>query len=105
MCIRDSSDGTRSSALLADLAEQSYRLGAITLLSSGLPRGADRTELLARFSHPQRLCVSYRGGHDVMLPLKTSDSSSEYIELAARVIMQAIEKRAALSDQNTRNKS
>jgi sulfate adenylyltransferase large subunit len=42
------SDGTRSPLLLADLVEQSMLVGAVAILGSGVPRAADRGELVAR---------------------------------------------------------
>jgi sulfate adenylyltransferase subunit 1 len=44
-------DGTRSPALLADIAEQCVRAGLVTIMSAGLPRAADREQLRARFTH------------------------------------------------------
>jgi len=95
------SDGTRSSALFADLAEQCFRLGAITVFSSGLPRGADRTELLARFPHAQRVCLSRHGGHDVMLDdtLNPAESAADAATAADEVIA-ALVTRQVLQDSD-----
>jgi len=42
------SDGTRSPALLADVAEQCLAAGMLTIFSTGLPRAADREQVRAR---------------------------------------------------------
>ncbi len=42
------SEGTRSPALVADVATQCFTAGLVTILSTGLPRAAQRTELESR---------------------------------------------------------
>ncbi len=51
-------DGTRSPALMADLAEQCLQVGAIAIFACGLPRAADRNAVRERFEHDELLTVA-----------------------------------------------
>ena len=50
-------ESTRSSLLFADLARQGYEAGLITIISSGLPRSADRQAIRDEFVREQLLTL------------------------------------------------
>ncbi len=62
-------DGSRSPELCADVAAQCVALGAIVILSRGLPRPAEREALRRRFSPPTRITLLGEAEDACVVPL------------------------------------
>jgi len=85
--VRTSFDASRSPAMLADLAQQSFRAGLLTVLSTGLPRATDRAELRARFNTSDLVELSTESSTPgVLLTLDKPD-------LAVKTVLDELTKR------------
>ena len=70
--------------MLVDLAEQCLRAGLLTIVSTGLPRAADRAELRARFRPEQLVELTCEGG-DRGLPVRAEDPDGAFQALLAEL--------------------